>query len=87
MNKAEEVIQALEGVLRVFERGALRAEAERTENGIECKIDYKNMAYRGVVGYNEDSGVFWKFEPDFYPDEPDEDDFLDLIFAILAEFK
>lgn len=88
MTNAQDVITALEGVLRVFDKGALRFEVQKPDGTIDCKVEYKNMAYRGQVGYNSDAGgVWWKFDPEFYPDEADEDDFLDLIFAVLAEFK
>lgn len=88
MSKAQEVLNILDTALRVFEQGALRFEVQKVDGKIDCKVEYKNMAYRGQVGYDDSKGgVFWKFEPDFYPEEADEDDFLDVVFAVLSEMK
>lgn len=86
--KAQDIIDTLETVLRVFDKGALRLEVQKVDGKIDCKVEYKNMAYRGVVGCDDDAGgVFWKFEPEFYPEAADEDDFLDLVFTVIAELK
>lgn len=85
---AQEIINLLDGVLRVFEKGALKFELQKVDSEISCKVEYKNMAYRGTIAYDEDGiGVTWNFEPDFYPEDKDEDDFLDLIFQSIAEFN
>ncbi len=85
---SQEIIDTLEGVLRVFEKGAFKFEIQKVDGEISCKVEYKNMAYRGQIAYDEDGiGVKWKFAPDFYPEAADEDDFLDLIFASIAEFN
>lgn len=82
---AQEILDALDSVLRVFDRGNLRMEVQKKDGAIDCKLEYKNQAYRGQVGYTDEKGVWWKFNPDFYPEDADEDDFLDLVFTVLNE--
>lgn len=87
MSKAMQILNMITSMPRIFNREPFIFHVEGVElNKIQCTVSYKNQMHKGTIGYNQDEGVVWSFDPSFYPESADEDLWLDSIFELISEY-